>query len=73
MQKNLRHPHPRGGGSINPGGAYWMLYIVPALLVYCVFMAYPMIDSVRLSLYQGPTGARSYVGFANMFASLQTR
>lgn len=65
MQKNLRHPHPRGGGSINPGGAYWMLYIVPALLVYCVFMAYPMIDSVRLSLYQGTTGARSYVGFAN--------
>jgi len=55
----------RGGGSINPGGAYWMRYVLPALIVYLAFMAYPMLDSVRLSLYSGTTGAREFVGFAN--------
>lgn len=55
----------RGGGSINPSGVYWMRYVLPALLVYIAFMAYPMVDSVRLSLYSGTTGAREFVGFAN--------
>ncbi|MEA4899643.1 carbohydrate ABC transporter permease [Bacillota bacterium Meth-B3] len=55
----------RGGGSINPSGGYWMRYILPALTVYLVFMAYPLLDSVRLSLYSGTTGAREFVGFAN--------
>lgn len=65
MQVQRRAPALRGGGSINPGGLYWMRYVLPALLVYIVFMAYPMIDSVRLSLYTGTTGAREFVGFAN--------
>ncbi len=55
----------RGGGSINPGMGYWMRYILPALTVYMMFMAYPLLDSVRLSLYSGTTGAREFVGFAN--------
>lgn len=55
----------RGGGSIHPDGSYWIRYILPALLIYSVFMAYPMIDSVRLSFYTGTTGAREYVGLAN--------
>lgn len=55
----------RGGGSINPGGLYWVWYVLPALLLYTLFMAYPMVDSVRLSLYEGTTGARTYVGFQN--------
>ncbi|HOQ63796.1 MAG TPA: sugar ABC transporter permease, partial [Clostridia bacterium] len=50
---------------LNPGGRYWIWYILPALLMYCLFMAYPMLDSVRLSLYEGTTGARTFVGFAN--------
>ena len=50
---------------LDPGGWYWMLYILPALLMYILFMAYPMLDSVRLSLYEGTTGARTFVGFAN--------
>lgn len=33
--------------------------------MYCMFMAYPMLDSVRLSLYEGTTGARTFVGFSN--------
>ena len=46
----------QGGASIRPCGIYWMRYVVPALLFYVVFMAYPMIDSVRLSLYSGTAG-----------------
>jgi len=65
MQK-LRHPAFRGGDSIKPGGLYWLRYIIPALLVYGIFMAYPMLDSVRLSLYSGTTTAnRTFVGLAN--------
>ena len=55
----------QGGKTIKPGGVYWMRYIIPALLFYVVFMAYPMLDSVRLSLYEGTTGARDFVGLAN--------
>jgi raffinose/stachyose/melibiose transport system permease protein len=31
----------------------WVLFILPALLIYVVFMAGPLFDSLRLSLYQG--------------------
>ncbi len=55
----------QGGASINPGGVYWMRYVIPALLFYVVFMAYPMLDSVRLSLYSGTAGTRDFVGLAN--------
>ena len=55
----------KGGHSIQPGGAYWIWYVVPALLVYVIFMAYPLVDSVRLSLYTGASGAREFVGLAN--------
>ena len=65
MSAKRRAVTGRGGGSINPSGLYWMRYILPAFLVYLVFMAYPLVDSVRLSLYSGTTGAREFVGFAN--------
>ncbi len=65
MKANPGLPASRGGGSINPSGWYWVRYILPALLVYGIFMAYPLIDSVRLSMYQGTTGARQFVGLAN--------
>jgi len=55
----------RGGDSIRPSGMYWIWYVLPALLVYVVFMAYPLIDSVRLSLYTGAVGKREFVGLAN--------
>lgn len=50
---------------LNPSGLYWIWYILPALLMYSLFMAYPMLDSVRLSLYEGTTGSRTFVGLAN--------
>lgn len=44
----------------------WMLFLVPAVVIYTVFMAFPLFNSMRLSLYQG-TGLtpETYVGFAN--------
>jgi len=62
LQPSLR---ARNRHSLNPGGGYWFWYLLPALLVYILFMAYPMLDSVRLSLYAGTTGTRQYVGLAN--------
>ncbi len=50
---------------LDPGGGYWIWYILPALIMYCLFMAYPMLDSVRLSLYEGTTGSRTFVGLNN--------
>jgi raffinose/stachyose/melibiose transport system permease protein len=44
----------------------WVLFLLPALLIYIVFMAGPLFDSLRLSLYQGegynPT---RFVGLTN--------
>ena len=44
----------------------WMLFLLPALLIYIVFMAGPLFDSLRLSLYTGegynPT---KFVGLSN--------
>ncbi len=55
----------QGGNSINPSGIYWMAYVIPALFAYLFFMAYPLIDSVRLSLYEGIYQNRTFVGFQN--------
>jgi len=44
----------------------WILYLVPALLFYVFFMAWPLLDSLRLSLYTGSAGlGRSFIGFDN--------
>jgi len=47
-----------------------MLYILPALAIYTVFMAYPLLDSVRLSFFgttgnQPGTNQNNFVGFDN--------
>ncbi len=54
-----------GGASLRPSGWYWMLYILPALALYLVFMAWPLLDSIRLSLYTGSYGNRTFTGFDN--------
>ena len=44
----------------------WMLYLIPALSIYIIFMAYPLIDSLRLSLYTGNrVSEREFVGLKN--------
>ncbi len=72
MQSNLVPPRLtkksfvyRGGGSVTPSGLYWLRYLLPALLVYTVFMAFPLIDSVRLSLYQNADSSGEFIGLAN--------
>src|SRR5689334_8986946 len=44
----------------------WTLFILPALIIYTIFMAVPLFNSMRLSLYQGegltPT---TFVGLQN--------
>jgi len=47
-------------------GASWIPWLVPAFLFYVLFMAWPLLDSLRLSLYTGTAGTgRSFVGFDN--------
>jgi len=44
----------------------WFLFILPALLIYLTFMAGPLFDSLRLSLYTGEGYNPSrFVGFQN--------
>lgn len=54
-----------GTRSLRPKGRYWIWYILPALLFYVFFMAYPLVDSVRLSFFTGGVGNRTFVGFDN--------
>jgi len=44
----------------------WLIFLFPALAVYLVFMAAPLLDSLRLSLYTG-TGLTptKFVGLQN--------
>ena len=47
-------------------GMSWFLYLVPALLFYVFFMAWPLLNSIRLSLYTGSAGLGwTFVGFDN--------
>jgi raffinose/stachyose/melibiose transport system permease protein len=44
----------------------WIAFLIPALLIYTVFMAYPLVNSMRFSFYTG-TGLRpdTFVGLDN--------
>ena len=51
---------------ISNSRAGWVPYLIPALLFYMLFMAWPLLDSLRLSLYTGSAGlGRSFVGLEN--------
>ncbi|MEG1126002.1 MAG: sugar ABC transporter permease [Oscillospiraceae bacterium] len=58
-------PHKAKKTKLSPGGSYWIWYALPALFFYIIFMAYPLLDSIRLSFYGGATNNRTFVGFAN--------
>jgi raffinose/stachyose/melibiose transport system permease protein len=52
--------------STEPSALYWILYILPALAIYILFMAYPLLDSLRLSFYTGNSSqVREFVGLDN--------
>ncbi len=44
----------------------WVLYLLPGLIVYALFMAYPLFNSMRLSFFTG-TGytLNNFIGFDN--------
>ena len=48
-----------------------VVFLAPALAIYTLFSIYPLIDTIRLSLYAGDeTGARSFVGLQNFHTLL---
>ena len=48
------------------GGLIWLPWLAPGLLFYVLFMAWPLLDSLRLSLYTGSAGmGRSFIGLEN--------
>jgi raffinose/stachyose/melibiose transport system permease protein len=48
------------------GLAGWAPWLLPAFLFYVFFMAWPLLDSLRLSLYTGSAGAgRTFAGAGN--------
>ncbi|WP_320129331.1 sugar ABC transporter permease [uncultured Sphaerochaeta sp.] len=50
----------------NQQGWNWLVYLFPALFFYVIFMAFPLLDSLRLSLYTGNVGqGRTFVGLEN--------
>lgn len=44
---------------------YILVFLAPATLIYTVFTIYPILESLRLSLYVNNSGTTSYVGMAN--------
>ena len=48
--------------------AHWhhlLFFIGPALIIYTLFMAWPLVDSLRLSFYENVDGSLVYVGLSN--------
>ncbi|KGE71027.1 carbohydrate ABC transporter permease [Spirochaeta lutea] len=55
--KSMKNPRQTWG---------WLWYILPALVVYVLFMALPLLNSLRLSLYSGSGFTlNNFVGFDN--------
>lgn len=51
---------------IKNSGASWIPWLAPALVFYVFFMAWPLLDSLRLSLFTGSAGTgRNFVGLNN--------
>lgn len=45
---------------------YIVVFLLPATLIYTLFMVYPLLDSMRLSLFTaGPGGSEVFVGLQN--------
>ncbi len=44
---------------------YILVFLAPATLIYTVFAIYPIIESLRLSLYVSDKGTETFIGLAN--------
>ncbi|MDR1030341.1 MAG: sugar ABC transporter permease [Treponema sp.] len=62
MAVKFRKTYAVGNGTL----LTWLPYLTPALIFYVVFMAWPLLTSLGLSLYTGQAGTgRSFVGLGN--------
>lgn len=53
--------------SVRPPWHALLFFIMPALLIYTIFMVYPLFDSMRLALYQQQSdGTQVFVGLENI-------
>ena len=45
----------------------WYVYLIPALVLYVVFMAFPLVDSIRISFFtfDSATHKNIFIGFKN--------
>jgi len=61
------HPAVRSRGARLSAWSVPYLFLLPALVIYCVFLVYPMLDSLSISLtnWDGLSPSRSFVGLAN--------
>jgi len=54
--------------SSKPFPMHIVVFLAPAVLIYTIFMIYPLLDSIRLSFYTADqTGAVSFIGLTNYF------
>lgn len=53
-------PHPRKTFPL-----HILVFIFPAALIYTLFMIYPLVDSLRMSLFASARGGDVFVGLAN--------
>ncbi len=49
-----------------------VIFLLPAVIIYTLFMVYPLIDSVRLSFYDQSASQPIFVGFDNFHTLLFT-
>lgn len=55
-----------------PWTTYIVAFLAPAAIIYTVFSIYPLVDTIRLSLYAGDSsGVTHFTGFGN-FVTLLT-
>ena len=48
-----------------------LVFLAPAVIIYSLFMVYPLLDSMRLSLFSPVGGVETFVGFDNFTRLLQ--
>ena len=64
---------PAAKGGARPGRRvpiHVVAFLAPAMAIYTVFSIYPIVDTIRLSLFSGGTGGNQFAGLANFRALL---
>jgi raffinose/stachyose/melibiose transport system permease protein len=56
------------GSRRKPRRYFLLVFLLPGLILYSVFLAFPLLDSLRLSLYHESRGVDTFVGLDNFNA-----